>query len=424
MKWLSFACLTLLMSNLGIAEEFKPQAALSQRLWQAIEHDDGLNENNERGILGATLALKENNYNKALAMLDTPESSQDPLASLLKAEAYRRAAMDAVSSAGDYAKNNKTSEQQLAAIDLSGDLSEADVRLKAFADKLDGVLGYPLDLLLLSADVSSVFMVDKGRSRLLVYQRDANHIWQRVADEYVVTGAKSGNKQARGDARTPNGVYRFTAIRHDAALVAKYGPVVFPIDYPNSLDRLHGKDGDGIWMHGYSEDVSRRPPQDTRGCFALPNQHLQQMEPFVRPGKSLVVIGENFQFDQTSAQQQLLHSIESTLMAWQKDWQSLDINAYIQHYHPQFRAGKFDLAGWKAYKQGVNANKEFIRVALSRLSIVRDPSPSAEGEIVVAEFVQHYQSNNYQDAERKRLYLARHDASSPWKILIEEAVSP
>ena len=411
------------MSGQAFAEEFQLKNGLEDRLWKALESDsDNLQNANERSILGATLALKQNDFSKALAMLETAENNQDPLASLLKAEAYRRAALQAVSSAGDYGKNNKQSELQLAQIDLSSDLSEADVRLQAFADKVDGVTGFPLDLLFLSADVSSVFLVDKGRSRLFVYQRDAENQWQRVADEYVVTGAKGGDKKQRGDARTPNGIYRFTDVRHDAKLYSKYGPVVFPIDYPNALDALHGKNGNGIWMHGYPEDVSRRPPQDTRGCFALPNAQLQKMEPFVIPGKTWVVISEHIAFGEREAQKDLLASLEKSLVAWQQDWQSLDTEAYLSHYHHKFRSGQYDLKAWKKYKTKVNGSKEFIRVAFSRLNLLHDPTPCAEGEVVVAEFIQHYQSNNYKDAERKRLYLARPDQDAPWKILIEEKV--
>ncbi|MDX8384684.1 MAG: L,D-transpeptidase family protein, partial [Ghiorsea sp.] len=303
-------------------------------------------------------------------------------------------------------------------------LGEATVRLQAFADKVDGVAGYPLDLLLLRDDVQSVFLVDKVRSRMFVYQRDQSGEMQRVADEYIVTGAKTGDKQQRGDARTPNGIYRFTEVRHDANLTAKYGPVVFPIDYPNSLDQLHGKSGDGIWMHGYPESVSRRQPQDTRGCFALPNAQLEQMEKFVVPGNSWVIIGDNFVFNQQDQQLALLQSVQKSLKAWQEDWQSLDAKAYLKHYHADFLSGKYNLKRWKSYKTRVNRHKQFIRVSFSQLNILRDPTKRSEGEVVVVDFMQDYQSSNYQDAGQKRLYLARKNNNEPWKILIEESLNP
>ncbi len=422
---LSLLLSLFILGHSALAAELATQSVLTDRLWQALENDNEQSLNpQERSILGATLALEQNNYEKALTMLDNPESSSDPLANLLKAEAYRRAAINAVASAGVYAKNQKLSKQQFSRIDLTSDLNEATVRLQAFADKIDGTSGYPIDLLKLNDDIQSVFLVDKERSRLFVYQRDEAGQLQRIADEYVVTGAKGGDKQQRGDARTPNGIYRFTAIRHDKALHARYGPVVFPIDYPNELDQLHGKTGDGIWMHGYPQHVKRRPPQDTRGCFALPNENLKQMEPYVIPGKSWVVIGENLLFDDEEKKSPLLNSVQHAVSTWVNDWQSLDTDAYLSHYHPNFRSGKYNLKRWQKYKHKVNRHKKFIRVELSNMSFIHDPTLSAEGEVVVAEFTQSYQSSNYKDSSNKRLYLARDSAEQPWKILIEESLEP
>jgi len=415
----------MMLCGSALAAELQLKNGLPERLWQVLDDkDNSVVDAKERSILGATLALRQNNYKKALSMLNNSDVAQDPLANLLKAEAYRRSALKAIASAGAYAKHNKISEKQLASVDLASDLGEATARLQAFADKIDGVIGYPVDLLLLSNDIQSVFLVDKARSRMFVYQRSETGEMQRIADEYVVTGAKAGDKQRRGDLRTPNGIYRFTAIRRDKTLTARYGPVVFPIDYPNALDRLHGKNGDGIWMHGYAEHICRRQPKDTNGCFAVPNGNLLQLEPFVAPGKSWVIIGKNFKFDGKEKQAALLSSVQTALDSWRNDWQSLDTAAYLRHYHANFRSGKYNLKRWMRYKKRVNRHKQFIHVQLSDLNILHDPNRWNEGEIVVADFIQHYQSSNYQDSVRKRLYLARKNEQDAWKILIEENVKP
>ena len=420
--WFTLFCV-LCTSTLAWAVDLPNNTSLTQKMWQSLENPESSDISpQERDILGATLALKQNDPEKALQILNSPNTQNDPLANLLKAEAYRRAALKAVSSVGDYAKHSKLSTQQFAAIDLSDDLSEATVRLQAFADKVDGTEGFPFDVLKANSDIQSIFIVDKSRSRMFVYQRDAQGEFQRVADEYVVTGAKGGDKKTRGDARTPNGIYRFTAVRHDPALRAKYGPVVFPIDYPNMLDRYHGKTGDGIWMHGYPENKLRRPPQDTRGCFALPNPNLKKMEAYVTPKKSLVLIGNNFSFGDTEKQQALLNSVQNSIQTWIQDWQSLDSDAYLSHYHEKFRSGKYNLKRWKSYKKRVNARKSFIEVQLNDINIIHDPNQWPEGEVVMVEFTQKYRSSNYSDTGAKRLYLARDHADQAWKILIEESL--
>jgi hypothetical protein len=58
------------------------------------------------------------------------------------------------------------------------------------------------------------------------------------------------------------------------------------------------------------------------------------------------------------------------------------------------------------------------------MTIINDPTPWQEGELVVVEFTQGYKSSNYSDSGKKRLYLARNSAEKPWNILIEESIKP
>ncbi len=377
----------------------------------------------DRAILQAALALKSNQPAAALQVLDQA-AVNDPLAALLQAEAHRREAVQAVQAAGDYAHGVEKQERLLAAADLSSGLGEAEARLNVLKDKLDAVSGMPLDLLQIGEHITNVFMVDKARSRLFLFARSEDGRLRRIADEYVVTGSSAGDKSVEGDGRTPNGVYRFVKKLQGASLEARYGPVAFPIDYPNALDRLHGKNGHGIWLHGYANDVQRRPPQDTRGCFSLPNPRLVAVSKYIQLGKSWVVIGNNFQFGHDAARKELVSSVHQALESWKKDWMSLNSDAYLSHYHAKFHSGKRDLKAWKRYKKRVNGKKSFIRVSFKNMSLIHDPSHWPEGEVVVAEFDQDYRSSNYADRGRKRLYLVRASAQQSWKILLEESVTP
>ncbi len=396
-----------------------------ERVFEALKagDSDAVKElsNEDRAILRAALALKSKQPAQALELLNDA-GTNDPLAALLLAEAHRREAVQAVQQAGDYAHGIAKQEQMLASADLSEGLGEADARLNAFMDKLDAVNGLPLDILLPGPGIANVFMVDKARSRLFVFAMGDDGKLTRVADEYVVTGSASGDKASEGDGRTPNGVYRFVQKLQGKALEARYGPVAFPIDYPNELDQLHNKKGHGIWMHGYPTDVQRRPPQDTRGCFSLPNPRLVALAEQVQLGKSWVIVGQDFRFGQDEQRQALQQSVRDTLAAWKQDWMSLDSDAYLSHYHTRFHSGKRDLAAWKRYKKRVNAPKTFINVEFENLSLIHDPNRWPEGEVVVAEFDQIYRSSNYADQGRKRLYLARSVDDAPWQILLEETV--
>jgi len=376
----------------------------------------------ERTILQATVALKTDKPDQALTLLASAKHSRDPLVALLEAEAHRQQAIHAVQQAGDYAGGMEKQERLLASADLNDGLGEADARLRAFMDRLNRQTGDPVDILMPGPNVASVFMFDKARNRMFVYEPTRNGGLKQITDEYVVTGTVVGDKQRRGDGRTPHGVYRFVKKLQGRNLESRYGPVAFPIDYPNELDVFHHKDGSGIWLHGYPLDVSRRPPQDTRGCFSLSNDRLLTMARHVKLRHSWVIVGENFVFDQNAKKSQLLDSVKRDIEAWRRDWVRLDTEAYLSHYHRKFHSGKRDLAAWKRYKRRVNANKSFVEVGFANMTLIHDPNTWPEGEVVVAEFDQSYRSSNYADKGRKRVYLARASANQNWQILLEESL--
>ncbi len=373
----------------------------------------------DRTVLRATLALKMEQPEKALDLLASA-SPQDPLVALLEAEAHRRQALRALNSARKYAHGVEEEQQRLASARLTPWLREAEVRLEQLRDDLAARLRQPVDILQLGEDVANVFMVDKARSRLFVFARDTRKSWHKVMDSYVVTGAGLGDKKREGDGRTPNGIYRFVARLQSPSLEPRYGPIAFPIDYPNALDRIHHKDGHGIWLHGYAPKVYRRPPRDTRGCFSLPNDLLTQLAPRIVLGRSWVVVGNNLRFDDATAQESLRRSVSTAIESWRHDWSSLDTEAYLRHYHPNFHSGRYRLRSWKRHKRLVNRNKRMIQVRLANVTMIHDPNRWPEGEVVVVQFTQHYRSDNYSDITRKRLYLARSDARHPWLILSEE----
>ena len=45
-----------------------------------------------------------------------------------------------------------------------------------------------------------------------------------------------------------------------------YGNIAYSLNYPNPIDRINGKTGGGIWLHGRGKTFV---PRDTRGCVAL-----------------------------------------------------------------------------------------------------------------------------------------------------------
>ena len=141
---------------------------------------------------------------------------------------------------------------------VEGLRAEALARLRAYRDRppADRVPRY---LLQLRDDQKYAVVVDTRRSRLYVYRNDDGEP-HFVADYYVSSGKNGALKDREGDEKTPIGVYHVTESLPRKKLSDFYGSGAFPINYPNEWDRIQGRDGHGIWLHGTPSDTYSRPP--------------------------------------------------------------------------------------------------------------------------------------------------------------------
>jgi murein L,D-transpeptidase YafK len=296
--------------------------------------------------------------------------------------------------------------------------AEAEVRLRAYLDALPQDR-LPRALLTLGEEVQTAIVVDKESHRLYIYERrDDGGPPRLVRDYYVSTGRANGNKNLRGDLRTPEGVYFITSHIPSSALPDKYGSGAFPLNYPNELDRRLGKTGDGIWLHGTENAFYSRPPLDSEGCVVLPNIDLNQAAAFIRPGVTPLVITARVDWVDEGAWRRERQELLDALNLWVADWTSGDVERYLSHYAADFWSPGYDLKRWQARKRAVAQGKTFQQVELSNLSLFAYPQAAGDGrDLVVASFRQHYRSNNFNADLGKRLYLTREDGR--WRVLYE-----
>ncbi|OFZ85269.1 MAG: hypothetical protein A2W21_06355 [Betaproteobacteria bacterium RBG_16_66_20] len=241
----------------------------------------------------------------------------------------------------------------------------------------------------------------------------------RLVDDFYGTLGKSGiDKQREGDRKTPIGIYNVVSQIPGSKLPDLYGWGAFPIDYPNEWDRMRGKTGYGIWLHGVPSDTYARAPQASDGCIALANPDIAELANRVQVGATPVIIAERVEWVAPEALRAERDSFARQLEAWVADWQSLDAARYLAHYARDFRSGGMDLAAWREHKRRVNAAKSWIKVSLPNLSVFR--APGAPGVIAVT-FDQDYRSSNLAQKTRKRQYWV--EESGRWKIAYEAPVS-
>ena len=297
---------------------------------------------------------------------------------------------------------------------IEGLRAEALVRIRAYRERPpeDRVPRY---LLQLRGDQRYALVVDTRRSRLYLYENDGGTP-RFVADYYVSSGKNGPQKVREGDEKTPIGVYHITASLPRQKLADFYGSGAFPINYPNEWDRIQGRNGHGIWLHGTPSNTYSRPPRSSNGCVVLANSDLEQIARKLQVGVTPVIISEEVQWlsldDWTSER----NSLEGALERWRADWESLDTDRYLAHYSADFSAQNADLDGWSRHKRMVNSGKTWIKVKVSNLSMFEDPGKAG---LVSVTFDQEYRSSNLSNIVKKRQYWLREE--SGWRIIYEGA---
>jgi murein L,D-transpeptidase YafK len=237
-----------------------------------------------------------------------------------------------------------------------------------------------------------------------------------VTDFYISLGKYGVDKEREGDQKTPIGVY--TVISSKEKLPDLYGPRAFPISYPNDWDRMHGRRGHGIWLHGMPSATYARPPRATDGCVALANDDLARLAKYVDVTRTPVVIGRSIRWRDRRSWETDRQSFLSAFESWRKDWESRDTSRYLSHYSSRFRAESGDLAAWKARKREVNAAKSWIKVGVHEMSAFAYPGAR---DMVMTTFIQDYRSSNLSNRTTKRQYWIRE--GGVWRILHESVVS-
>jgi len=149
----------------------------------------------------------------------------------------------------------------------------------------------------------------------------------------ILTGEDNGDKQLEGDKKTPEGVYFTQNFISRNNLPPNYGYGALPLNYPNFYDRILGKTGHGIWVHGVQEGVE---DNSTEGCVALDNG---DMEDLVSENaiNIPVIISEKLSFlDKDSyfiTKNYWINYINGFIKAWENN----DFEKFRQYIHTKFK---------------------------------------------------------------------------------------
>jgi murein L,D-transpeptidase YafK len=279
----------------------------------------------------------------------------------------------------------------------------------------DGMIAH--NLLMLSNDYHNVLVFELDKSRVYLFENQLGT--PQLIDSYYMSIGKGGiDKQIEGDNKTPLGVYRITSYLSDESLPELYGAGAYPINYPNSWDLLQGKTGHGIWLHGVPRATYSRPPLDSEGCMVVSNVNLEKIGPNIDLSKTPVVLTRNVRWVKSSENELLRTTILAHFEQWRKDWTSLDVDAYLRHYSKDFSTRKHNYDSWQSHKRRVALGKSFIEVNTTGTDFFVYPDENVAGTLVVVNFRQSYNSNNFNSVSRKQQFW-RQEQNGEWRIVYE-----
>ena len=258
--------------------------------------------------------------------------------------------------------------------------------------------------------------MEKGLLHLMV-PNDSNGQWQIGFSRPISIGKSGYGKEFEGDNRTPVGLYRVTSFLPDEELIDYYGNGAFPINYPNTYDRLKERTGYGIWLHGLPKGVEERPLLDSEGCVIIDNTAFDWLREYLVEGQTRVLLGDQISWTSASQMSLLRSELESAIEDWRSAWSAIDNEKYLSYYAEDFRSSSLSLDQLIEYKNRIHRAKDWIEVEISDMNIIAYPG---EVDLIVTEYYQTYRSSNF-DAQGKKQIFWQRQADGSWKIIYEGA---
>jgi murein L,D-transpeptidase YafK len=294
--------------------------------------------------------------------------------------------------------------------DLRG---EAMARLKALRDRPDPDL-IPRALLQMRDDQKYALVVETAHSRIYVYQNFNGRI--KFLNDYYVSHGKFGvNKLREGDQKTPIGVYYITSHLSRARLPDFYGAGALPINYPNEWDKVNGRGGSGIWLHGTPTNNFRRPPLASDGCVVLTNPDFEKLVNSIEIGKTPVIIDETVEFVNRTRWEAERNAATKLLETWRRDTESRNLSKLLNNYSSKFKSNQGENRNtWFTKSRQSLADWPDLVVKIKDVTLFRYPG---RDNMLVSTFTQDNLSSKKQNTLRKRQYWIKE--GSGWKIIFE-----
>ena len=227
----------------------------------------------------------------------------------------------------------------------------------------------------------------------------------------IIVG-KLGDKQKEGDLRTPIGNY--TLIDKLIPKNTFYGPLAFVTSYPNLYDKLHKKNGYGIWIHGKPLDGERGDV--SKGCIVLNNNEIKYLDKLINYKKTILEITQNPLY----AKKEDIAKILALIYKWRYAWKNSNLENYLSFYSKNFkRYNGMNFEEFKKYKEKIFNSKKGQKIKIFFKNIQITPYQNIKNlPIYKIEMDEEYFSPTYIFKGKKELYLQKFKDN--FKIIIEK----
>ena len=249
----------------------------------------------------------------------------------------------------------------------------------------------------------NIIICYKNKRILNLYKYKNNSITLEKQFKNILTGKNSGDKWNEGDGKTPIGIYTLKYRYNDNQLNDFYGPLAYTTNYPNLYDNYLGKEGHGIWIHGFPKNDPHRD-FDTKGCIALPNSALKHLSMLLENYKNSIVIIDDHNIPTTNKQK--IYYILKQIFEWRYSWKYNQLNKYFSFYDKENfkKSNKYNFKQFKYMKKTVFSYQKNKTLKFSNLKII--PYPNIDGtDIYKVEFDEFFKSGSHQFKGKKILYL-------------------
>lgn len=255
-----------------------------------------------------------------------------------------------------------------------------------------------------------VLVAQKEQSEIALYERNGND-YKLLLRNSVIVGENQGDKYTEGDKKTPEGAYELVEKR--VGLDSFYGPFALVTSYPNVFDQSLDKKGSGIWIHGMPFNADRE--KFTKGCIALNNNELENLEKNIDLSKTILLTVEN-NFKKVAKEDMV--TIFATIYKWKDAWKYSNIEEYLSFYSNDFkRADKTGFGLFSEQKRSVFAKNEQKTIKFSNIDVA--PYPNSLGKNMFKVLMdEEYISPSVKFNGKKELFLEI--ANNQVKILSED----